>query len=203
MNMDKYPYFFLVEYGRLCSTGQHWPGFPRVLYDALLCLGYDWDVPIYRCSLSMANGLDICKASATIPLNQEDLWMGTVIDSEPDTTIEQTTHVTLTSLCEKQRLGAVSDLEDPHFSVGMAAMVLYVQYLFNLQHNTIRIVIQQCMHLTAYDEHNTCISRKLEQLKQENALLYSGTLPPLDQERELKVAYCYLSEVEHAWNYTR
>jgi hypothetical protein len=59
------------------------------------------------------------------------------------------------------------------------------------------------MHLTTYDEHNTCISRELEQLKQENALLYSGTLPPLDQERELKVAYCHLSEAEHAWNYTR
>jgi hypothetical protein len=65
-------------------------------------------------------------------------------------------HVTLTSLCEsriiattamlitlfliqnqenavwKQRLEAVSDLEGPHFSVGMPMMAKYTQYLFNL-----------------------------------------------------------------------
>jgi hypothetical protein len=36
--------------------------------------------------------------------------------------------------------------------------------------------MQQCMHLTTYDEHNTAISHELDQLKQENALLRSGTL---------------------------
>jgi hypothetical protein len=82
--------------------------------------------------------------------------MGTVIDSESDTTVEQTTHITLTSLCEsrlaataamstvlfliqnqenrvwKQRLEAMSDLEGPHLNTSMAAMAKYVQYLFNL-----------------------------------------------------------------------
>jgi hypothetical protein len=52
------------------------------------------------------------------------------------------------------------------------------------------------MWLTTYDEHNTTISHKLEQLKQENALLYSGTLPPSDQDHELKVVYDHLSEAE-------
>jgi hypothetical protein len=80
--------------------GQHCPGFPRVLYDAFLRLGYDGEVPIYRCRLSMTNGLDICETSMTIPFNQVDLWMGTNIDSEPDTTVKQAAHVALTSLCE-------------------------------------------------------------------------------------------------------
>jgi hypothetical protein len=41
----------------------------------------------------------------------------------------------------KQCLEAVSDLKGPHFSTDMAAMAKYVQYLFNLQLNTIRIVM--------------------------------------------------------------
>jgi hypothetical protein len=60
MNMDDNPHFFLVEDGRLCSKGQHCPGFSRVLYDALLRLGYEVDVPFYRCRLSMVDDLDIC-----------------------------------------------------------------------------------------------------------------------------------------------
>jgi hypothetical protein len=42
------------------------------------------------------------------------------------------------NLVWKQRLEAMSDLEGPHFNVGMAAMAKYMQYLFNLQHNTTR-----------------------------------------------------------------
>jgi cell division protein FtsB len=101
----------------------------------------------------------------------------------------------------KQRLQAVSDLEGSHFNAGIAAMAKYAQYLFNLQHSTARTVLQQRMRLTAYDEHNTSISRELEQLIHENALLHSGTLPPSDQDREWKVTYHRISEAEHGWNY--
>jgi hypothetical protein len=31
MELNDYPYFYLVEDGRLCSTGQHFTGFLRVL----------------------------------------------------------------------------------------------------------------------------------------------------------------------------
>jgi hypothetical protein len=58
MELNDYPHFFLTEDGRLCSTGQHCPGFLRVLYDALLRLGYDRDAAIYRCRLSKAHDLD-------------------------------------------------------------------------------------------------------------------------------------------------
>jgi hypothetical protein len=41
MNLDDYPHFFLTKDGRLCTIGQHWPGFLRLLYDALLRIGYN------------------------------------------------------------------------------------------------------------------------------------------------------------------
>jgi hypothetical protein len=55
--MAGYPHFYLAEDGRLCSMGQHCSGFLRVLYDALLRLGYKGDAPIYCCQLSMAHGV--------------------------------------------------------------------------------------------------------------------------------------------------
>jgi hypothetical protein len=58
MELNDYPHFDLAEDGRLCSTGQHWPGFLRVLYDALIRLGYDGDAPVYRCRLSTAHSMD-------------------------------------------------------------------------------------------------------------------------------------------------
>jgi hypothetical protein len=42
----------------------------------------------------------------------------------------------------QQRLGAMSDLEGPHFYTGMILLAKYAQYLLNLQHNTARISMQ-------------------------------------------------------------
>jgi hypothetical protein len=95
--------------GDFISMGQHCLGFPRVLYDALFLRSYDGEVSISHCRLSMTNGLDICETSVTIPLSQEDLWTGTVIGSEPDTTVEQMAHVALTSLCESH-LAAIATM---------------------------------------------------------------------------------------------
>jgi hypothetical protein len=39
MELNDYPNFYLAEDGRLCYTGQCYPGFLRVLYDALIYLG--------------------------------------------------------------------------------------------------------------------------------------------------------------------
>jgi hypothetical protein len=55
----------------------------------------------------MVDGLDVCEASVMILLNPMEPWMGTAISNEPDTTIEQTTHIPLTSLCES-RLAATA-----------------------------------------------------------------------------------------------
>jgi hypothetical protein len=72
----------------------------------------------------------------------------------------------------------MSDLEGPHFHVGMTSLARYVQYLFNLQHNTTRTVMQQRMRPMAYVEHTTTTSRELERPRHENVILRSGARPP-------------------------
>jgi hypothetical protein len=83
----------------------------------------------------------------------------------------------------------------------MAAMAEYAQGLFNLQHNTDTTVIQQLLCMAACEEHYVTTSRELAQLKCENDLHRGGTVPPSKQDRELKVAYCRISNAEHAWHY--
>jgi hypothetical protein len=109
MELNDYPHFYLAEDGRLCSTGQHCPGFPRVLYDALILLSYDGDAPVYRCRRSMAHGLDRCEVSVTIPFDPTESWSRSVIGREPDTGVEMMAHIALTSLCE-DRLAATAAL---------------------------------------------------------------------------------------------
>jgi hypothetical protein len=175
MNMDNYPHVTIVEDGSLCSTGQHRPGFPRVLYDALHQLGYNGDAPVYCGRMSMAHVQDKCEVNVVKPLNPTEPWMATIIEVEVDEIVEQTTQVALTSLCEsrladtaampitlflirnqedhvwKQHLEAVSNLEGPHFHVGMAALAGYVQHMFNLQANTGRTVMQQHLHSSSLE----------------------------------------------------
>jgi hypothetical protein len=97
----------------------------------------------------------------------------------------------------------MSDLEGPHFYVGMTSLARCAQYLFNLQHNTSRTIMQHHMCPMAYEEHTAATSRVLKRLRHENAVLCSGACPPSKQDRELQVAYHLLSEVEHGWNHTR
>jgi hypothetical protein len=60
LELNNYPHFYLAKDGRLCSMGHHCPGFPRVLYDTLIRLGYDRDALVYRCQLSRVHNLDMC-----------------------------------------------------------------------------------------------------------------------------------------------
>jgi predicted RNase H-like nuclease (RuvC/YqgF family) len=76
-------------------------------------------------------------------------------------------------------------------------------YLFNLQHNTARIAMQQHTRLMAYKESATAATGEIERLRHENAILRSGVRPPSEQDRELKEVYHRLSNTEHGWNHTR
>jgi hypothetical protein len=102
MNMDNYPHVTIAVDGRLCSTGQHRPGFLRVLYNALHQLDYNGDAPVYRGRMSMAHDQDKCEVNVVIPLNPTEPWMAIVIRVELDGTVEQTAQVALTSLCESR-----------------------------------------------------------------------------------------------------
>jgi hypothetical protein len=110
-----------------------------VLYDALLHLGYNGDVPVYRARMSMAHSMEQCEVSMTIPLNPTESWMATIIGVDLDDTVEQTAQVALTFLCGsrfadtaaipialflaryqgehmwQQRPQSISDPEGPHF----------------------------------------------------------------------------------------
>jgi hypothetical protein len=166
MELNDYPHFDLAEDGRVCSMGQHCPGFPIVLYDTLVRLGYDGDAPVNRCRLSTAQGMDQCEASVMIPFDPTEPWSGSVISSEPNTGVELMAHIALTSLCEdhlaataappitllpiqnqenpvwQQRLEVMSNLKVPHFHTEITSLAKYTQYLFNLQHNTARTGMQ-------------------------------------------------------------
>jgi hypothetical protein len=100
MELNDYPHFDLAEDGRLCSMGQHFLGFSRVLYDALIRLGYDGDTPVYHCRLSTTHSMDQCEVSGTIPFDPTELWSGFIIGSELDTGVELMAHIALTSLSE-------------------------------------------------------------------------------------------------------
>jgi hypothetical protein len=100
MELNNYPHFYLTKDGRWCSTGQDCQGFPRVLYDVLIRLGYDGDALVYHCGLSMAHGLDRCEVSVMVPFDPTEPWLVSVIRSEPDTGVEMMAHIVLTSLCE-------------------------------------------------------------------------------------------------------
>jgi hypothetical protein len=168
-----------------------------VLYDALLQLGYNGDVPVYSGRMSMADGQDKCEVNVVIPLNPMEPWMATVIGVELDETIEQTAQVALTSLCEtrladtaamlialflisnqedpvwKQCHEAVSKPEGPHFHVGTAALAGYAQHMFNLQASTGRTVMRQHLHSSSLEQH-------VEELRCANAVLRSSAPPPSD-----------------------
>jgi hypothetical protein len=227
MDLNDYPHFDLNEDGRLCSTGQHCPGFPRVLYDALIRLGYNGDAPVYRCRLSTAHGMDQCEVSVMIPFDPTEPWSGSVIGSEPDIGVELMAHIALTSLCEdhlaattalpiallpiqdqenpiwQQHLEVVSNLKGSHFHAGMTSLARYAQYLFNLQHNIARTGMQQRMGLTAYKESATAATHEIERLRHENAILLSSARPLSEQDHELQEVYRCLSNTEHGWNRTR
>jgi hypothetical protein len=108
MNMDNYPQVTIAEDESLCSTSQHRPGFPRVLYDALRQLGYNGDAPVYRGRMSMVHGQDKCEVNVVIPLNPTEPWMSTVIGVELNETVEQTAQVALNSLCETRLADTVT-----------------------------------------------------------------------------------------------
>jgi hypothetical protein len=218
--MDNYPHVTIAEDGSLCSTGQHRPGFPWVLYNTLRQLGYNGDASVCHGRMSMAHDQDKCEVNVVIPLNPTEPWMATVIRVELDETVEQTAQVALTSLCEsrladtaampivlflicnqedhvwKQRLEPVSNPEGPHFHIGMAALAGYAQHMFNLQASTGMTVMRQHLHSSSLEQH-------VEELRGANAILHSSTPPPSDQDHELQVTYRHLSEAEYGWHYFR
>jgi hypothetical protein len=77
------------------------------------------------------------------------------------------------------------------------------EVLFNLQHNTGKVMTEQHAHLNTYAEQATHTSHEMERLEHENALLCHGSCESSEKELELQFAYHRLSEAEHGLNYAR
>jgi hypothetical protein len=60
-----------------------------VLWDALICLGYDGLIPLYLYCPFQAHILNVCEVRVEIPFDPTVLWKGTVIGSEIDDAIEK------------------------------------------------------------------------------------------------------------------
>jgi hypothetical protein len=132
------------------------PGVPE---SVVRCTHLSWlrrGCSIYHCRLSRVHDLDSCMVSMTIPFDPVHPWSGSIVGSEPNIGVEMMAHSTLTNLREdrlvataalpitllliqnqenpvwQQHLEAMSDLEGPHFHVGMTSLARYAQYLFNL-----------------------------------------------------------------------
>jgi hypothetical protein len=166
--------------------------------------GVPTSAPLYHCRPIQAHGLNICEVRVEIPFGPTAPWTRPIIGSEIDDTIEKMAHVALTSLCERilattaamsialfsihdqgdpmwqQCLTVVSDTESPHFSTSWVEMAKYSRYLFNLQHNTSKTIIEQHRHLNMYEEHATFRSCKMEMLRHENAILHREVLQSSD-----------------------
>jgi hypothetical protein len=96
-----------------------------------------------------------------------------VVGGKLDVAVEKMAHLALTTVCEQrlvgmadmsitlfpiwnqdnpkwcQCLGAACNLTWEQFNVEWEPMTRYAKYLFNLQHKTSRIMIEQCTHLDA------------------------------------------------------
>jgi hypothetical protein len=70
-----------------------------VLYDTLLHLGYNGDVPIYRARMSMAHSMEQCEANVTIPIRPVEPWSVTIMGVELEDTFDKMAHFALASLC--------------------------------------------------------------------------------------------------------
>jgi trans-2-enoyl-CoA reductase len=64
-------------------------------------------------------------------------------------------------------------------------MAKYTQYLFNLQHNTGCIVIEQLVHLNVYAEQAAHTAHELERMSCENRILRQGTIGATEKDLEL------------------
>jgi hypothetical protein len=225
--MDDYPHCTLGEDGWLRTTGRHRPGFPRLLLDALVRIGYDGPIPEYRCRPFQKHGLACCEVRVEIPVDPETPWTGTVVGGDLDESVERMAHLALTALCEQrlpdtaglaialypirdqdepewqQRLEAICDVTRELFHAGWAQMAKYARYMFNLQIETTRIVAAQRTRMNEYERLAITADLHRERLERENHALRQGACSVRGRDQELQSLYRRLSEVERELNHTR
>jgi hypothetical protein len=199
MGFDDCPDCNLGMDGFLRTTGRHYPGFPLEFLCALIRLSYDELIPTYRCCLFQAHGLSACEVQVEIPSDRAAPHRGSVIGIDLDDGVEKMAHMALIAFCEhhltdtagtplvhlliqnqenplwQQSHNTVCDMTNTQFSIPCSRLAKYTRYLFNLQHNTGRVVAQHHTCLNSYTEQATLTSHAMESLEHENADLCHGT----------------------------
>jgi hypothetical protein len=164
--------------GWLRTRGLHRHGFPMLLWDTLMQTGYREEVPEYSGRLYMEHGLPRCEVYIDIQSHpvfpDGSPWSTWLIRSDMDDAMEKAAHLALTTLCSKRLLDTadmpillylIQDRSNPewmthmamacnvfqdHYHAGWAYMVRYAQHMFQLLHDTQRIIVEQCCRLSSY-----------------------------------------------------
>jgi hypothetical protein len=80
--MDDYAHCTLREDSWFCTTGQHRPGFPWLLLDNLVHIGYDGSILEYLCQPFQKHNLPCCEVQVEIPVAPEAPWTRTIIGGD-------------------------------------------------------------------------------------------------------------------------
>jgi hypothetical protein len=157
------------EDGRLRMRGLHHHGFPLLLWDALVQTGYGDEIPEYYGRLFKEHGLQRCEVYVDIPSHpvfpDGSSWSAWVIRNDMDDAMEKATHMTFTALCSqnlpaaagmptslypipdrsdqkwKACMDEASNVFQDHYHSRWAYMASYAQHLFQVQHDTQRIIV--------------------------------------------------------------
>jgi hypothetical protein len=170
-----------------------------LLWDALVQTGYGEEVPEYRGQLNMEHGLPRYEVYVDIRFHpvfpDGSPWSMWVIKNHMDDAMEKVAHAVLTNLCSQRlpdtastpiSLYPIQDHSDPewmtrmdeacnvfqdHYHVGWAYMMRYAQHMFQLQHDTQRIIARQRCRLCTYAREVKSLEQKIERMAQEHNVL--------------------------------
>jgi hypothetical protein len=159
------------ENGRLRTRGLHHHGFPLLLWDALVQTGYEDRAPEYYGRLYEEHGLQHYEVYVDITSHpvfpDGSPWSTWAIGADIDDAMEKAAHMALIALCSqnlaatastpislypiqnrsdpewKARIDEVGNVFQVHYHSGWAYMSGYVQHIFQLQHDTQHIVVEQ------------------------------------------------------------
>jgi hypothetical protein len=65
-------------------------------------IGYNGQIPEYRCRPYQQHGLSCCELRVEIPINPEGPWTRMVIVGDLDEAVEKMAHLSLTAICEQR-----------------------------------------------------------------------------------------------------
>jgi hypothetical protein len=123
-------------------------------------------------------------------------WSTWAIGANMDDAIEKAAHMALTALCSqnlaatagtpismypiqdrsnpewKARMDEVGNIFQVHYHSGWAYMVRYAQHLFQLQHDTQRIIVEQQYHLVGYAKEVKDLTQEISRKAQEVGVVH-------------------------------